>query len=103
MKKSIVLYLLATLGLLNVVFSQDSTFQTTSDGLLYRIYPEKKEMPAREGDFLKYHIIETLHDSILLSTYDNMPVYTRVDSSHKKYSPADIFPLLRRGDSAMAV
>lgn len=55
------------------------------------------------GDYLKYHLLETLHDSVLVSTYENMPVYMRVDSLHNKYSPADILPLLRKGDGALVV
>jgi FKBP-type peptidyl-prolyl cis-trans isomerase FkpA len=103
MEKSIALSLLATLTLLNAVFAQDSTFLTTSTGLLYKIYSDKREAPVRDGDFLKYHVLETLHDSVLMSTYDNMPVYTRVGSAHNSYSAAEIFPLLRKGDRALVV
>jgi FKBP-type peptidyl-prolyl cis-trans isomerase len=101
MKKSIGLYMFATLGLLNVAFPQGPNFQITSSGLIYTIHSDKKTAPARYGDFLKYDLIETLHDSILLSTLNNMPVYSRVDSIPKDYSPVEIFPLLRKGDTAM--
>ena len=101
MKKSIALYLLATLVLLNAAFSQESTFQTTGGGLLYKIYSDKSESPARRGNFLKYQVLQQVHDSVLFSSYDNMPIYVRVDSPRNNYSAAEIFTLLRKGDSAI--
>jgi hypothetical protein len=77
MKKAITLCLLANLTLINVALSQDSTFQTTNSGVLYKIYSNKIERPASKGDFLKYHALQGVDDSLLLSTYDNMPVYDR--------------------------
>lgn len=45
--------------------------------MLYKIYSNKIERPASKGDFLKYHALQGVDDSLLLSTYDNMPVYDR--------------------------
>src|SRR6185437_6582476 len=98
MKKIVALALLLSQTLLNSAIAQDSTFQTTSSGLLYKIFSEKKEAPAKDGDVLKCHVMEALHDSVLMSTYENMPVYMPVGSAPNNYSVAEVFPLLRKGD-----
>jgi FKBP-type peptidyl-prolyl cis-trans isomerase FkpA len=103
MEKAITLCLLANLTLINVVLCQDSTFQTTDSGLLYKIYSNKMGSPASKGGFLKYYWLEGVDDSLLLSTYGSMPVYMRIDSPRNQYSPVEIFTLLRKGDSAIVV
>ena len=90
-------------ALINAVFSQNPTFDTTQSGLLYKIFSTRMGRPARKGDYLKYHFVQGADDSLLPSPYRTMPAYIRVDSPGVKYSPTEIFTLLRKGDSAIVV
>jgi FKBP-type peptidyl-prolyl cis-trans isomerase len=101
--KTISSYLLVGVLLLGAASCTNSEFKKTKGGLLYKIYTDGKGPVAQKGQFLKANIIEKLRDSILYSSYTAMPQYLPVDSPKGGYSPNDIFSLLRKGDSAVAV
>ena len=99
--KTISSCLLATLVLLGAVSCNNSEFKKTKSGLLYKIYSDGKGEAAKKGQFLKASVVQKLRDSVLYASV--MPVYMPVDSPRPVYSPIEIFSLLRKGDSAVAV
>jgi FKBP-type peptidyl-prolyl cis-trans isomerase len=101
--KKISLYAFAGLVLMGAVSCTSQEFKKTKSGLLYKIITDKKNQVAKKGEFLKVHFIQKVRDSVLYSSEGGMPVYIQVDSARPVYSPTEIFPLLRKGDSAVVV
>ena len=103
--KKISLYAIAGLFMLGGMTSCTSQeYKKTKSGLLYKIISDKKSPVAKKGEFIKVHFIQKVRDSVLYSSLETgMPVYIQVDSARPVYSPTEIFPLLRKGDSAVVV
>lgn len=82
-------------------------FKKTKSGLLYKVISDGKGKPAQRGQVLKFHVSQRIKggskDSLLGETYGKMPSYAQVDSIGPMYHPAEIFSLLRKGDSAVVV
>jgi len=96
-------YFLASVFLLAAVSCTNQEYKKTKSGLLYKIISDRKGEPAKKGQFLKVNVVQKLRDSVLYTSEGSMPVYIPVDSARPVYSPTEIFPLLRKGDSAVVV
>ena len=96
-------YLLVTMVLFAAVSCSNQEYKKTKSGLLYKIISDGKGEPAKKGQFLKVNVVQKLRDSVLYTSEGGMPVYIPVDSARPVYSPTEIFPLLRKGDSAVVV
>lgn len=94
---------LASLALLGAVACTNTEFKRTKAGLQYKIYSDGRGDVVKKGQFLKLQILQKLRDSTLYSSYGSMPIYLPVDSPRGQYSPSEIFIMLRKGDSAVAV
>lgn len=82
----------------------DSSFQKTKSGLAYKIISDKKNPVVKHGQVLKFEYVQKVRDSVLISWTDNGPAYVPIDSAvPAEYNPAEIFSLLRKGDSAVVV
>lgn len=101
--KNVSLYLLAVLSLFVTASCKQQGFKRTKSGLLYKLYSDKKGDPVKKGQFMKMEVVEKVHDSLLFSSAGSLPAYVKVDSSRNDYSPMEIFPLLRNGDSVFIV
>ncbi len=101
--KNFSLYLLVAMGLLAAVSCNNQGFKKTKSGLQYKITSDGKGDLVKRGQWLKVSVIQKLRDSILYSSESGMPVYIRVDSVKADYNPGEVFPLLRKGDSAVIV
>jgi FKBP-type peptidyl-prolyl cis-trans isomerase FkpA len=97
------LFLLAVLTLFVISSCKQEGFKRTKSGLLYKIFSDKKGDPVKKGQFMKMEVVEKVHDSLLYSSVGSLPAYVRVDSSRNDYSPMEIFPLMRNGDSVFIV
>jgi FKBP-type peptidyl-prolyl cis-trans isomerase FkpA len=99
--------LLGSLAVLLLAACSGGGFKKTRSGLLYKIISDGKGKPAQRGQVLKVHFAQRLQgtgkDTLLGESYGKMPSYAQVDSIGPMYSPAEIFPLLRKGDSAIVV
>jgi FKBP-type peptidyl-prolyl cis-trans isomerase len=71
--------------------------------LQYKIFSDGKGALAKKGEILKMQLVQKLRDSTLYSTYGGFPFYIPVDSPRPIYSPTEIFVMLRKGDSAVAI
>src|SRR5574338_866986 len=81
-------------------------FKRTKSGVLYKIISSgnTKDSVAKPGQVVKFNVISKLNDSLLYSSYDKMPGFLRVpDPIEANYSPAEVFSLLRKGDSVVIV
>ena len=101
--KKVSSYLLVMVVLFAAVSCSNQEYKKTKSGLLYKIISDGKGEPAKKGQFLKVNVVQKLRDSVLYSSEGSMPVYIPVDSARPVYSPTEIFPFLRKGDSAVVV
>jgi FKBP-type peptidyl-prolyl cis-trans isomerase len=108
--KTTTYYLLLLATLMAFASCNKLSYKKTKTGLLYKIIPASgSDSIARTGDWIKIHYIQTRNndkgDSILQSNFGKMPVYEQVaaESPTFPYNPAEIFHLLKKGDSAVVV
>ncbi|MBL7696608.1 MAG: FKBP-type peptidyl-prolyl cis-trans isomerase [Chitinophagaceae bacterium] len=78
-------------------------FKKTKSGILYRVISDKKNPVAKNGEFLKVHFTQKVHDSVVTTSVGALPTYARVDSVGNTYSPLEVFGKLRKGDSTIIV
>lgn len=89
-----------------LAFSCNSvSYKKTKSGLLYKIYSgNTKDSALREGDWLKFNYSNRLNDSVMNSSYEDMPGYYRyTPNAPNEYSPIEVFGLLHKGDSVVTV
>jgi FKBP-type peptidyl-prolyl cis-trans isomerase FkpA len=105
--KRVYYYLLLLIAVAAMTSCGKVSFKKTKSGLIYKIIPSgTKDSAARPGDWLKIHFRQTRNgDSTLVDTYGKMPTYQQAvaDMGQLKYNPIEIFPLLKKGDSAVVV
>ncbi len=108
MKKTTSL-LLSVLALFLIQGCKEESFQKTKSGLLYKIISDGKGPLVKRGEFIKVNFEQKINfaknnkDSILGTSYTGMPTYAPIDSVGPVYNPAEIFPLLRKGDSVVVM
>ncbi len=105
MKKSNRLFLLV-LPILAVLSCNSLDFSRTKSGVLYKIISSgnSKDSVAKPGQVIKFNVISKVNDSVLYTSYDKTPGFLRVsDPNQAGYSPAQVFSLLRKGDSVIIV
>lgn len=83
--------------------SPNAGFKKTKSGLQYKIISEGKGDVVKKGQFLKVNFTQMIGDSVLNTSYGSMPTYAPVDSVGPIYNPVEIFPMLRKGDSAVVI
>lgn len=96
-------YLFVFLGLLMVMACKNTGLKKTKSGLLYKIISDGKGEVVKKGQFLKINYVQKVRDSVLYSSAVAMPAYVRVDSVGAMYSPVEVFPMVRKGDSAVVI
>ncbi|HEY8387638.1 MAG TPA: FKBP-type peptidyl-prolyl cis-trans isomerase [Parasegetibacter sp.] len=89
-----------------IIFSScnQDKFYKSETGLVFKIYPSKsKDSVARLGSTAKIHFIQRVRDSIIESTYDQMPLYWMVTPGlGNRYNPLEVFDYgLKTGDSVI--
>lgn len=103
--KRVTIFLGCLAVLLMAAACNGGKLKKTRSGLLYKIISDGKGNPAQRGNTLKIYFAQRLKgpgkDSLLRDNYGKMPAYAPVDSVGQIYDPAEIFPLLRKGDSAV--
>ena len=98
--------LLLVLPVALILSCNNLDFKRTKSGVLYKIISSgnSKDSLAKPGQVVKFNVISKLNDSVLYSSYDKMPAYLRVANPNEaSYSPEEVFPLLRKGDSVVIV
>jgi FKBP-type peptidyl-prolyl cis-trans isomerase FkpA len=102
MKKTTLLFSALSVLLLGTA-CKNSGFKKTKSGLLYKIISNGNGPKVKRGDVIKLQFVHKLRDSVLASSYDQMPFYAKVDSVGPVYDPQEIFTMLHKGDSAVVV
>jgi FKBP-type peptidyl-prolyl cis-trans isomerase FkpA len=100
MQKTILFLLFAAAMLAGCSNNQ---YKKSKSGLLYKIYSDGKGPLAQRGQVIKLQFRQKLKDSVLQETYSSVPGYAMVDSVGPVYNAAELFPLLRKGDSLVVV
>lgn len=101
MKKTALI--LSALSILALGACKNSGFKKTKSGLLYKIIENGKGPLVKRGDVIKIQFVHKLKDSVLASSYEQMPFYAKVDSVGPVYDPQEIFTMLHKGDSAVVI
>ncbi|MFN4313379.1 MAG: FKBP-type peptidyl-prolyl cis-trans isomerase [Chitinophagaceae bacterium] len=81
------------------------SYHKTKSGLLYKIVRgDKGDSSIAPGSWVKLHFEQKLNDSVLQSSFGKMPAYARVmPGQNVDYSPLEVLPFLKVGDSAVVV
>lgn len=95
--------ILVSLALLVFAGCSDVGFKKTKSGLMYKIMSTGDAPQVKRGQWIKLHVKQTVHDSLLTQTYGQLPIYITADSMPAMYDPREILPLLHKGDSAVVV
>lgn len=99
-------YFLTMIALAALMTSCNSvSYKKTKSGLLYKIIStNNKDSVAKTGDWLKVQYSNKINDSVLNNSYGKMPGYAQVAPvDNLSYDVSEIFPLLKKGDSAIIV
>lgn len=99
-------YFLAMIAAAVLMTSCNSvSYKKTKSGLLYKIISTNiKDSVAKTGEWLKVQFSNKINDSVLNSSYGKMPGYAQVvPVENISYDIPEIFPLLKKGDSAVVV
>lgn len=103
--KKINFVLFALMGVLLLVGCDNKGMKKTKSGILYKIISDEKNPVVKKGQIIKISFaqkISGVKDTVLISSDSSMPAYVPIDSvPSNAYSPVEVFPLLRKGDSAV--
>ncbi|HVY76465.1 MAG TPA: FKBP-type peptidyl-prolyl cis-trans isomerase [Puia sp.] len=101
-KNHVSLFVMAAAVLITACNSQG--LKRTKSGLSYKIFSDKKNPVVKKGQFIKISFAQKVKDSLLFSSASGLPAYVPIDSPvQANYSPLEVFPLLRKGDSAIII
>jgi FKBP-type peptidyl-prolyl cis-trans isomerase FkpA len=81
----------------------NSAYKKMPSGIMYKIFSTGSGPVAKRGEILKFNYYRKLNDSMMENTFNSMPTYAKVDSVGNMYSPVEVFPLLKKGDSVLVV
>lgn len=99
--KKIHLALIALITL--TVACKQTSYKKTSTGLMYKIISNGKDSVAKPGNWIKFHFNQYYDDSLLFTSYGKMPLYEQVKIDTNSYFVTELFALLRKGDSCIAI
>ena len=101
MKAKITLIVSAVLAI--VILSCSADYQKTKSGLVYKIFPGgSKDSTAKFNNVIKFNVLYKINDSVLYDSHGKMPQFFGVSPQDSgSYSPFELFPLLRKGDSVV--
>jgi FKBP-type peptidyl-prolyl cis-trans isomerase FkpA len=97
------LFIFSAIAIALAACSPNAGFKKTKSGLKYKIISDEKNSVVKKGQFIKVHFTQKMGDSVLNSSFEGLPTYAPVDSVGPIYNPVEIFPLLRKGDSAVVI
>lgn len=92
-----------SLALLSISGCMDVGYKKTKSGLRYKIESTGNPAPVKPGQWLKFHVKQSVNDSVLGHSYGQAPMYMPADTVPATYDPREILHLLRKGDTAVLV
>lgn len=104
--KKITSYVFLAVAVMATVSCANEGFKKTKSGLQYKIIKDGSGDVVKKGQFLKFNYVQKIvgsKDSTLSPTGTTFPTYYPVDSVGATYNPAEVFGMLRKGDSVMII
>ena len=103
--KKVILVIMVMASLAFVMSCNKLSYRKTNSGLAYIIFPgNDKDSTIRDGNVIKLHVISKLNDSVLYSSYDEVPAFWQYRNSERPvYNFMEILPQMRKGDSAITI
>lgn len=104
--KKVTSYVFLAIAVMAFVSCANEGFKKTKSGLQYKIISDGKGDVVKKGQFLKFNYVQKIvgsKDSTLSPTGTTFPTYIPVDSVGATYNPAEVFGMLRKGDSVMII
>lgn len=101
--KKVLLYCSAVAAIAAMQSCKNASFDKTKSGLMYKIISDNKSPLVKKGEFIKVHYVQKIKDSVMFSSFNTLPTYAQVDSVGPIYSPMEVFPFVRKGDSLVVV
>ena len=104
MKKSVSVLMVLVI-LVFAIGCDKVNYRKTSSGLTYQLFPgDGKDSTIRDGNVIKMNIIAKLNDSVMYSSYDEVPAFWQYfNSQMTPYNFMEILPLMKKGDSAVTI
>jgi FKBP-type peptidyl-prolyl cis-trans isomerase FkpA len=104
--KKITSYVFLAVAVMAAVSCANEGFKKTRSGLQYKIIHDGSGDVVKKGQSLKFNYVQKIvgsKDSTLSPTGTVFPTYYPVDSVGATYNPAEVFGMLRKGDSVMII
>jgi FKBP-type peptidyl-prolyl cis-trans isomerase FkpA len=102
--KKLTQLVLALVAITAITACGDTNYKKTKSGLMYKYVTKASTAAAKEGSILKIHYTQKLNDSLLVSSYGNMPAYAPVTKGQPDaYDVSELFTDLHKGDSLIVV
>ncbi|MDQ3683470.1 MAG: hypothetical protein M3352_10435, partial [Bacteroidota bacterium] len=68
--------ILCVMGIILLTASCNNVdFQKTKGGMPYKLFASKDGKKIDSGSIVKAHVLQKIKDSVVMSSYTNMPVY----------------------------
>lgn len=102
MKKRISWAMVAAAGILLASCGQVS-YKKTKGGMPYKLFASAKGTAVDTANFMRVQITQKVNDSVLLSTYANLPFYLQAGNQSHPYDVSELWLTLKEGDSLVTV
>ncbi|TAL42785.1 MAG: hypothetical protein EPN92_11160 [Chitinophagaceae bacterium] len=102
MKTKISWMIIAAAGILFIACNQVS-YKKTKGGMPYKLVASSKGSKIDSGSFIRVQVSQKVNDSVLFSTYGNLPMYIQVTGQVFPYNISELWLSLKEGDSVFTV
>lgn len=95
---------IALMGILLVLGAcKNASFKKTPGGMPYKVYSKGDGPKIDTNDIIKIHYSRTYNDSLMFSSFGELPIYYQVTDFKSPYDITEIFFELKEGDSVITV
>ena len=78
------------------------TYKKTPGGMPYQLFPGNSDKSIKVGDYVKLNLTQKINDSLVFTSADKVPVYSRAIETPYPYDISELWTKLKKGDSVIA-